>query len=221
MALKFPSRRVADPAAQLNFEWLEQHGGAGGGTPGPAGPAGPAGGAGPAGPAGADGLPRHIQDEGVALTDRATMDFQGAGVVATDDAPNGKTVVTVAGIPPSLPWHVLGAAGEPALVAAGWANYDTPRFLKDPMGFVHFAGEINQPVANATTRNPNTLLWTMPVGYRPAKRCYLPVSSNPGNNDFSLWILVLPNGEVRISDNHGAWPTYIALMAMTPYLAES
>ena len=38
-----------------------------------------------------------IEDEGVALTQRPALDFQGAGVTATDDAANNKTVVTIAG----------------------------------------------------------------------------------------------------------------------------
>lgn len=38
-----------------------------------------------------------IADEGSALTSRATLDFQGAGVTASDDSVNGKTVVTIPG----------------------------------------------------------------------------------------------------------------------------
>ncbi len=38
-----------------------------------------------------------IQDEGSPLTDRPTLDFVGAGVTATDDSENTKTVVTIPG----------------------------------------------------------------------------------------------------------------------------
>lgn len=38
-----------------------------------------------------------IEDEGVALTKRPTLDFQGAGVSVTDDAVNNQTVVTIPG----------------------------------------------------------------------------------------------------------------------------
>lgn len=38
-----------------------------------------------------------VQDEGTARTARSTLDFQGYGVSATDDATNSKTVVTVQG----------------------------------------------------------------------------------------------------------------------------
>lgn len=38
-----------------------------------------------------------VQDEGVALTPRAILNFTGAGVTVTDDAANNRTVVTIAG----------------------------------------------------------------------------------------------------------------------------
>jgi hypothetical protein len=37
------------------------------------------------------------QNQGTALTQRTIMDFVGAGVVASDDAANGRTLVTVKG----------------------------------------------------------------------------------------------------------------------------
>lgn len=39
-----------------------------------------------------------VQDEGTPLTQRSTIDFQGSGVTASDDAINGKTLVTINGI---------------------------------------------------------------------------------------------------------------------------
>jgi hypothetical protein len=55
-------------------------------------------------PGGADPIPdlggaHVIQDEGTPLTDRAALDFVGAGVTATDDAANDRTKVTVKGAP--------------------------------------------------------------------------------------------------------------------------
>lgn len=58
----------------------------GSGTPGPPGADGADG---------ADGLPRFIADEGITLTQRDTMDFQGEGVTATDDPTHGKTVISI------------------------------------------------------------------------------------------------------------------------------
>ncbi len=40
---------------------------------------------------------RSIEDEGVAVTDREILDFQGSGVTVTDDAGNSKTVITIPG----------------------------------------------------------------------------------------------------------------------------
>lgn len=46
---------------------------------------------------GADGLPKFIRDEGTLLTQRDTIDFQGAGVTAADDAGTSRTIVTIPG----------------------------------------------------------------------------------------------------------------------------
>jgi hypothetical protein len=43
------------------------------------------------------GAYRTVQDEGVALTRRTILDFAGAGVTATDDAANSRTLVTIPG----------------------------------------------------------------------------------------------------------------------------
>jgi hypothetical protein len=40
-----------------------------------------------------------VQDEGAALPQRGTLDFVGDGVVATDDAATGRTIVTITGVP--------------------------------------------------------------------------------------------------------------------------
>lgn len=56
---------------------------------------GPAGTDGADGVDGVDGILSTIQDEGVSLTQRSTLDFVGAGVTAADSG--GKTVVTIPG----------------------------------------------------------------------------------------------------------------------------
>ena len=72
-------------------------------VPGPAGPkgdkgdTGDTGATGPTGPAGPAGSSITIQDEGSALTTRSILNFAGAGVTATDDAANSRTLVTIAG----------------------------------------------------------------------------------------------------------------------------
>lgn len=53
--------------------------------------------AGAQGPIGPQGLPTVVQDEGGALAARNALNFVGAGVVASDDAANNRTNVTVSG----------------------------------------------------------------------------------------------------------------------------
>lgn len=76
------------------------------GTTGAQGPQGATGAQGPTGATGStgpQGPPTTIQDEGVILTSRTTLNFVGAGVTATDDSANGRTVVTIAGAS-QTPW---------------------------------------------------------------------------------------------------------------------
>jgi hypothetical protein len=70
----------------------------GSGATGPAGPPGPTGPPGSTGPAGASTI---IQEEGVPLTNRTTLNFIGTSVTAIDDAANSRTNVTIAG---QTPW---------------------------------------------------------------------------------------------------------------------
>ena len=67
------------------------------GTTGPTGATGSQGPAGATGAQGPQGLPLAVQDEGTPLTQRSFLNFAGAGVVATDDGANNRTVVTIAG----------------------------------------------------------------------------------------------------------------------------
>lgn len=64
-------------------------------------------------------------DEGTALTPRTILNFQGAGVVATDDPVNGRTNVVVTGTATVLPRPaclIVAGADAPAAVKAG-ADY--------------------------------------------------------------------------------------------------
>jgi hypothetical protein len=57
-----------------------------------------------------------IQDEGIALTQRAGLNFVGAGVTATDDSANSRTLVTIPGQPaiPRGRGTLTGSAGASA-----------------------------------------------------------------------------------------------------------
>jgi hypothetical protein len=68
------------------------------GPPGPTGAPGPQGPQGPTGPQGPPGTSGHtVQDEGASLATRTKLNFVGPGVVASDDAGNDATKVTVTG----------------------------------------------------------------------------------------------------------------------------
>ena len=79
-----------------------------------------------------------IEDEGTPLTQRAALDFQGAGVTVTDDAGNDQTIVTIPGGGGSGPdptgatdghvWTADGAdgAGWEAPAAGGGGGLPTP-----------------------------------------------------------------------------------------------
>jgi hypothetical protein len=58
---------------------------------------GPQGPTGSTGPAGADGAFRTVQDEGVTLTQRQTVNFTGAGVEVSDNAGQSRTDVSISG----------------------------------------------------------------------------------------------------------------------------
>ena len=80
--IEWPSR-ARDPRAQRNFDYLKQF-------------------------IDLNNAQHTIADEGVALPDQPVLDFQGAGVTATDGV--GKTVVTVPG---GSPGHVIEDEGTP------------------------------------------------------------------------------------------------------------
>jgi hypothetical protein len=93
------------------------------------------------------------------------------------------------------PWHVVGAAGEPAF-QNGWANYgageQTLAFRKDPFGRVYMRG-IVKGGANAT------VIFTLPTGYRPplGANCSIPTASGSNTGIAS----VAANGNVVLSLN--------------------
>lgn len=80
-----------------------------------------------------DGPPHVLQDEGVDLAARTRLNFAGAGVTATDDAVNDRTVVTVPGggagaAEPVGDWIALAP-----YLSNNWAAYpaDPPEFYLD------------------------------------------------------------------------------------------
>ena len=92
------------------------------GPPGATGPAGPAGATGPQGPPGAG----TIQDEGVARPQRSIVNFVGAGVTATDDSANSRTVITIPG---------GGGNGVTAFMTAAAFNTQTSNGTTNPNNY--------------------------------------------------------------------------------------
>lgn len=98
-----------------------------------------------------------------------------------------------AGVIPE-PWHVIGAAGEPAFQNSWVANTSfgapAPAFMKDPHGMVHLRGV-------ASTGAADTIAFTLPVGYRPIGRedraCI-------GNNSPAR-LIIYANGTVQLPNS--------------------
>lgn len=88
-------------------------------------------------------------------------------------------------------WHVVGDVGEPAF-ENGWVNYGggwtTAAFFKDAYGIVHLKGLVKNGTAD-------TVIFTLPVGYRPSETMHLPTVSNETANDSTLNIV--PDGTVK------------------------
>jgi hypothetical protein len=99
--------------------------------------------------------------------------------------------------------HLLGASGEPAL-QNGWVNFGggftEAGFYLDTVGRVHLQGTIKSGAAAL-----DTLLFTLPVGYRPAARVGpFPVASNLSYGEVD----VHANGDVFLRVGHA---NYLAL----------
>lgn len=105
---------------------------------------------------------------GVTVTDLSSIEFDTDTVLQTASvAAQGLDAV-----------HKVGAAGEPAFQNS-WVNYDAAdagrqaRFRKDPTGRVRLAGTIK-------TGATGTVVFTLPVGYRPPGYVSATVSASGG-----------------------------------------
>lgn len=80
------------------------------------------------------------------------------------------------------PWHVVGAAGEPAF-ENGWVNFggglSTVAFRKDPEGRVWLRGQAKSGTAG-------TVLFTLPAGYRPPARVDFDTIDGTGSPTYAL-----------------------------------
>lgn len=95
-------------------------------------------------------------------------------------------------------WHEVGDPNEPAY-QNGWVEYNTTyggaSFRKDVQGFVHLRGLIKNGTLNST-------MFTLPVGYRPAKHIIIAVQTNSVGNRLDIRL----DGTVRMdSGGSNAW----------------
>jgi hypothetical protein len=97
---------------------------------------------------------------GEPLSDIADNEVQLDGVRIT--RADGQELITLQELVPE-PWHQVGNTGEPVF-SSPWTHLiagEELKFMKDPLGFVHFQGAITGANGSATQ------VFTLPVGYRP------------------------------------------------------
>jgi hypothetical protein len=90
-----------------------------------------------------------------------------------------------------------------------YVSYTAARGLsywKDPDGYVHVVGEINDDGTGLASVAANALIWDgFPVGYRPIARLYLKVGGNPGVQS----LLINTSGQIRVDDNSANTTRYM------------
>jgi hypothetical protein len=94
-----------------------------------------------------------------------------------------------------------------------YVNYlNSFRYWKDPLGYVHATGEINDDGTGLASMAANTIIWDgFPAGYRPIDRKYLKVAGNPGVQS----ILINTSGQIRVDDNGANTTRYMNLGHIT------
>jgi hypothetical protein len=142
--------------------------------------------------------------------------LNGSNTVFSDDIVNGQ--VQQVDLKPAEPFRQVGAAGQPAFAQWGqvgghcsgdcrWTNYDSTHnsagFYRDPYGRVHLKGLVCGKVPGQTfcvqgsdpVTDPQLVddIFTLPLGYRPAKTMEFATSSA---GQFAR-LIVKPNGTVN------------------------
>ena len=100
-------------------------------------------------------------------------------------------------------WHIVGATGQPAF-GSGYRPYPSgtsttyaPPSYRKINGVVHLRGLIEKTSA----MSPGEVMWTMPVGYRPAWQVLLNCQSNGALGRVD----VATNGQVILQSGNAAW----------------
>jgi hypothetical protein len=102
-------------------------------------------------------------------------------------------------------WHNVGAVDEPEF-QTNWVNYvdddeEVVRFCIDTQNFVHIEG-----AAKDGDWVINTVVFTLPVGFRPLKRHTFLTNCNAASPSGDIGVAkvrVFPNGEVLVANGFG------------------
>jgi hypothetical protein len=105
------------------------------------------------------------------------------GITKAEDA-QGDLAGLIASLTPEA-WRKIGAAGQPAFESS-WrhqrdainGNVEYAAFYKDPFGIVRLKGQAGWGSASNSTAY--AVVFTLPVGYRPNRNMWFPVSMDPG-----------------------------------------
>lgn len=124
-----------------------------------------------------------------------------AGPQGPQGIPGGNATV------PMDTWHAVGATGEPAFNTAQlWQNLDGAgpnqralRFTKSPLGRVYLTGVVKG--------NNNTIVFTLPAGYRPVRLNEILNANASGGN---AQIVVSANGDVSATSLSGNVAAYVS-----------
>lgn len=130
---------------------------------------------------------RHINSELLNTTDRMYL-YSTAQVNARDI--NCGIQGIIYGEPGSS--YTLHDPWVSATLINNWSVYgqNTPSYFKDSLGVVHIRGEV-------TGGAVNTVIFTLPTGYRPSVRMWFPINSNDGNNIYGM-IQIAGDGTVKL-----------------------
>jgi hypothetical protein len=118
-----------------------------------------------------------------------------------DEASLGQvpSAATASSLTPAEAYHEIGTPGQPAF-RSGSRNFgqgfSTAAFFRDHEGIVHLKGTV--------TANIFTVVFTLPAGYRPAQRLFMPTIATSAASA----VLIEPDGDVQVRGGPGANNNY-------------
>lgn len=112
----------------------------------------------------------------------------------------------------AITWHSLD-------LNTNWNPYSSATFgrpglqyTKDLEGFVHLRGTVSGPTTN------NTILATLPTGFRPKQGAWVSVgSSNNSFNPFLINSWIENNGRIHVVDGDGANNSFVSFEGVEFY----